>query len=180
MDVSVIKQESTQTVVNARAELGRAATWLEDFIASADLPDDLNSRLLVVLDEVLSNVVNHALAGAVEGAFAPPISLPHFRVARGRRRRGEFCRCRIFEFCTNAGLIWVEEVWRLSSWKTKPTWYMVATAGRSINPDQERMMAKRANAKTVEVNAGHVAYMSHFKETVQFVEEAATSAHVNQ
>src|ERR1700688_4391330 len=30
------------------------------------------------------------------------------------------------------------------AWKTKPTWYMVATADRSINPDQERMMAKRA------------------------------------
>jgi hypothetical protein len=39
----------------------------------------------------------------------------------------------------------------------KPTWYMVATADRSINPDQERMMAKRANAKTVEVSASHVA-----------------------
>jgi pimeloyl-ACP methyl ester carboxylesterase len=39
------------------------------------------------------------------------------------------------------------------AWKTKPTWYMVATADRSINPDQERMMAKRANAKTVEVPA---------------------------
>ena len=47
------------------------------------------------------------------------------------------------------------------AWKTKPTWYMVATADRSINPDQERMMAKRAHAKTVEVNASHVAYMSH-------------------
>ena len=37
------------------------------------------------------------------------------------------------------------------AWKTKPTWYMVATEDRSINPDQERMMAKRAKAKTVEV-----------------------------
>ncbi len=46
------------------------------------------------------------------------------------------------------------------AWKSKPTWYMVATADRSINPDQERMMAKRAKAKTVEVNASHVAYMS--------------------
>src|ERR1700756_805255 len=25
------------------------------------------------------------------------------------------------------------------AWRTKPTWYMVATADRSINPDQERM-----------------------------------------
>jgi pimeloyl-ACP methyl ester carboxylesterase len=37
------------------------------------------------------------------------------------------------------------------AWKNKPTWYMVASEDRSINPIQERMMAKRANAKTVEV-----------------------------
>jgi len=67
-----------------------------------------------------------------------------------------------------------------AAWKTKPTWYMVATADRSINPDQERMMAKRAHAKTVEVNASHVAYMSHPKETAKLIEEAATSAHVNR
>ena len=66
------------------------------------------------------------------------------------------------------------------AWKTKPTWYMVAAADRSINPDQERMMAKRANAKTVEVNSSHVAYMSHAKETAKLIEEAATSAPVNQ
>src|SRR5579864_8415497 len=62
------------------------------------------------------------------------------------------------------------------AWKTKPTWYMVATADRSINPDQERMMAKRANAKTIEVNSSHVAYLSHPKETAKLIEEAATSA----
>src|SRR5713101_3712267 len=66
------------------------------------------------------------------------------------------------------------------AWKTKPSWYMVATADRSINPDQERMMAKRANAKTVEVNASHVAYMSHPKETAKLIEQAATSAPVHQ
>ena len=62
------------------------------------------------------------------------------------------------------------------AWKTKPTWYMVATADRSINPDQERMMAKRAKAKTIEVNSSHVAYISHPKETAKLIEEAATSA----
>jgi pimeloyl-ACP methyl ester carboxylesterase len=66
------------------------------------------------------------------------------------------------------------------AWKTKSTWYMVATADRSINPDQERMMAKRANAKTVEVNASHFAYMSHPKEAAKLIEEAATSPQVNQ
>jgi pimeloyl-ACP methyl ester carboxylesterase len=67
-----------------------------------------------------------------------------------------------------------------AAWKTKPTWYMVATADRSINPDQERMMAKRAHAKTVEVNASHAAYMSHPRETAKLIEDAATSAHGNQ
>jgi len=62
------------------------------------------------------------------------------------------------------------------AWKSKPTWYMVATADRSINPDQERMMAKRAKAKTVEVNASHVAYMSHPKETAKLIEEATASS----
>ena len=66
------------------------------------------------------------------------------------------------------------------AWKTKPTWYMVATADRSINPDQERMMAKRAHAKTVEVTASHAAYMSHPREAAKLIEEAATSAHFNQ
>jgi pimeloyl-ACP methyl ester carboxylesterase len=61
------------------------------------------------------------------------------------------------------------------AWKAKPTWYMVASADRSINPEQERMMAKRAHATTVEVNASHVAYMSHPKEAAKLIEEAAAA-----
>jgi pimeloyl-ACP methyl ester carboxylesterase len=62
------------------------------------------------------------------------------------------------------------------AWKTKPTSYMVAAADRSINPEQERMMAKRARAKTIEVNSSHVAYMSFPKEAAKLIEEAAASA----
>src|ERR1700677_1982855 len=61
------------------------------------------------------------------------------------------------------------------AWKHKPTWYMVATEDRSINPDQERMMAKRAKARTVEVKSSHVAYMSHPKEAAKLTEDAATN-----
>ncbi len=62
------------------------------------------------------------------------------------------------------------------AWKTKPTFYMVASADRSINPEQERMMAKRARAKTVEVNASHVAYRSHPREAAKLIEEACATA----
>jgi pimeloyl-ACP methyl ester carboxylesterase len=66
------------------------------------------------------------------------------------------------------------------AWKSKPTWYMVSTADRSINPQQERMMAKRAHAKTVEVNSSHAAYISHPKETAKLIEEAATAVPASQ
>lgn len=66
------------------------------------------------------------------------------------------------------------------AWKSKPSWYMVATADRSINPDQERMMAKRAHATTIEVNSSHVAYISHPKESAKLIEEAASSAPVKK
>jgi pimeloyl-ACP methyl ester carboxylesterase len=66
------------------------------------------------------------------------------------------------------------------AWKTKPTWYMVATEDRSINPEQERMMAKRAHATTVEVKSSHVAYMSHPRESAKLIEEAATSVSANR
>jgi hypothetical protein len=41
-------------------------------------------------------------------------------------------------------------------------------------------MAKRAKAKTVEVDSSHVAYMSHPKETAKMIEEAAAHAYANQ
>ncbi|MEJ0044697.1 MAG: alpha/beta hydrolase [Rhizomicrobium sp.] len=46
------------------------------------------------------------------------------------------------------------------AWKTKPSYAMVATQDRSINPDLERFMYKRSHADTVEVKASHVAYIS--------------------
>ena len=64
------------------------------------------------------------------------------------------------------------------AWKHKPTFYMVASEDRSISPEQERMMAKRANPKTIEVKSSHVAYMSFPKEAAKLIEEAATSVSV--
>src|SRR5262245_13983452 len=65
------------------------------------------------------------------------------------------------------------------AWKSKPSWYLVATQDRAINPENERRMAKRANARTIEVNSSHAAYISHPKETARLIEEAATTAPQN-
>jgi pimeloyl-ACP methyl ester carboxylesterase len=66
------------------------------------------------------------------------------------------------------------------AWRLKPSWYMVARADRIINPDLERMYAKRANSHTVEIQgASHSVYESHPKETAQLIIEAAKSARGN-
>jgi pimeloyl-ACP methyl ester carboxylesterase len=54
------------------------------------------------------------------------------------------------------------------AWKLKPSWYMVAKSDRIINPDLERMYAKRANSHTVEIEgASHSVYESHPKEVAK-------------
>ena len=63
------------------------------------------------------------------------------------------------------------------AWKTKPSWYAVATADRIINPDLERMYAKRAKSHTIEVKgASHSAYESHPEEVAALIEQAAMHA----
>jgi pimeloyl-ACP methyl ester carboxylesterase len=64
-----------------------------------------------------------------------------------------------------------------AAWKTKPSWYMVAKSDRIINPDLERMYAKRANSKTIEIEgASHSVYATHPKEVAMLIEEAARHA----
>jgi hypothetical protein len=62
------------------------------------------------------------------------------------------------------------------AWKVKPTYAMVATEDRSINPDLERFMYKRSHSEVVEVRSSHVAYMSQPKAVAALIEKAAQKA----
>ena len=46
------------------------------------------------------------------------------------------------------------------AWKTKPSWYLVATEDRMIPPPAQRAMAGRAGATIVEVSGSHAVYVS--------------------
>jgi pimeloyl-ACP methyl ester carboxylesterase len=61
------------------------------------------------------------------------------------------------------------------AWKTKPVWYMVAKSDRIINPDLERMYAKRAKSvRTIEVEgASHCVYITHPEEVAELIVSAA-------
>jgi pimeloyl-ACP methyl ester carboxylesterase len=54
----------------------------------------------------------------------------------------------------------LDEPARSAAWRTRPSWYLVATADRTIEPAAQRFMARRAGADTVEVRASHAVALS--------------------
>ena len=59
-----------------------------------------------------------------------------------------------------------------AAWKTKPSWYLVANQDRAIQPSLERAMAKTIKAKSIEVDASHVAMLARPRETANLILEA--------
>jgi len=60
-----------------------------------------------------------------------------------------------------------------AAWRSKPSWYAVSTEDRTINPDLQRFMAKRMEAKTIEVKASHVSLISQPETIATLILEAA-------
>lgn len=61
------------------------------------------------------------------------------------------------------------------AWKSKPSWYLVATDDRMIPPDAQRAMAKRAGATTVESKGSHAVYVSQPRAVADLIDQAANS-----
>jgi len=59
------------------------------------------------------------------------------------------------------------------AWKTKPSWYLVATDDRMIPPPAQRLMSKRAGSTVVEVAGSHAIYVSQPHAVAALIEEAA-------
>ncbi|MBO1909762.1 alpha/beta hydrolase [Microvirga sp. 3-52] len=62
------------------------------------------------------------------------------------------------------------------AWKTKRSWSIVATEDRSINPDLERQMAKRAGSDVTEIKASHAVFASQPEKVALVIEKAAKEA----
>jgi len=63
------------------------------------------------------------------------------------------------------------------AWRSKPSWMVVATKDRTINPDLERWYATRAKSHSIEIEgASHSVYVSRPKEVAALIEEAAAHA----
>jgi pimeloyl-ACP methyl ester carboxylesterase len=60
-----------------------------------------------------------------------------------------------------------------AAWRIKPSFYAVSTEDRTINPDLQRLMAKRMGAKTIEVQSSHLSLISHPDVIAALILEAA-------
>ena len=59
------------------------------------------------------------------------------------------------------------------AWRTKPSWYLVATEDRMIPPPAQHIMSKRAGSTVSEVAGSHAVYVSQPKAVAEFIEKAA-------
>ena len=61
------------------------------------------------------------------------------------------------------------------AWKTKPSWYLVATDDKMIPPAAQRFMSKRAGSTVVEAAGSHAIYISKPEKVADIIEKAAKS-----
>jgi pimeloyl-ACP methyl ester carboxylesterase len=63
-----------------------------------------------------------------------------------------------------------------AAWKTKPSWYLVATEDRMIPPPAQRFMSQRAGSTVVEAAGSHAIYESQPRAVAQLITAAARGA----
>lgn len=62
------------------------------------------------------------------------------------------------------------------AWRSKPSWYLVATEDKMIPPAAQRAMARRAGADVTEAPGSHAIYVSHPEAVALVIKEAAVGA----
>ena len=60
-----------------------------------------------------------------------------------------------------------------AAWKTRPSFYVVASDDRMITPELQRQLAKQMSATTLTLKSSHVPMLSHPTEVVDFIVAAA-------
>ena len=67
-----------------------------------------------------------------------------------------------------------------TAWRSKPSWYVVATKDHTIQPDLERFVAKRAGATIFETDSSHVPMLSQPDFVLDVIRRAATAVQKNK
>jgi pimeloyl-ACP methyl ester carboxylesterase len=59
------------------------------------------------------------------------------------------------------------------AWRSKPSWYLIATDDRMIPPAAQQLMSKRAGSTVVEIKGSHAIYVSQPSAVAAIIEKAA-------
>lgn len=86
------------------------------------------------------------------------------------------------DFMANSQLPWgleaLQGVVTQAAWRSKPSWYLVATDDKMIPPEAQRAMSKRAGATVTEVRGSHAVYVSKAEAVVALIKQAAQGVKV--
>lgn len=63
-----------------------------------------------------------------------------------------------------------------AAWRTKPSWFIVATEDKAIAPKLLHKQAKRIGAEVVEVKTSHVPFITKPKNVAEVIEKAAINS----
>jgi pimeloyl-ACP methyl ester carboxylesterase len=63
-----------------------------------------------------------------------------------------------------------------AAWKTKPTWFVIASNDRAVATDLQKAEAAAMKATSITVPSSHVPMLSHPKEVADLIEQAAAKA----
>jgi len=81
------------------------------------------------------------------------------------------------EFMANSQVPWgvqaLEGTVSEAAWRSKPSWYLVATDDRMIPPPAQQSMSKRAGSAVIETKGSHAVYVSQPAVVAALIERAA-------
>ena len=122
------------------------------------------------------------IANPVPGAPVPPILPPQdgFLLLEREQFAASFAAdvpADLADFMANSQVPWgvqaLEGKVSEASWKSKPSWYLVATDDRMIPPPAQQFMSNRAGSTVVESRGSHSVYVSQPGAVASLIETAA-------
>jgi pimeloyl-ACP methyl ester carboxylesterase len=122
------------------------------------------------------------IANPVPGAPVPPILPPQdgFLMLDNEKFAASFAADLPkdqAEFMANSQVPWgvqaLEGTVSEAAWRSKPSWYLVATDDRMIPPPAQQSMSKRAGSTVIETKGSHAVYVSQPAAVAALIERAA-------
>jgi len=126
--------------------------------------------------------VGKLIANPPSGAPVPPILPPQdgYLMLDRAKFAASFAadvKPELADFMANSQVPWGLDALNgevtVPAWKSKPSWYLVATDDKMIPVPAQRMMAARAGAKAVDQSGSHAVYVSHPGAVAAVIEDAA-------